>query len=84
MSYVDHGEKSQPEPKPEQAIQPETCNESHRRDGTDPCERNRHFHWLKKFFTDCLGLPTEMCTKRKLISFDGVELALDYNRVVAT
>ena len=49
MSYVDHGEKSQPEPNPEQAIQPETCNESHRRDGTDPCERDRHFHGLKKF-----------------------------------
>ena len=84
MSYIDHGVKSQPEPNPEQAIQPETRNELHRRDGADPSERDRPFHWLKKCFTDCFGLPTEMYKRRKLISFDGVELAKGYNRVVAT
>ena len=84
MSYEDHGVISHPEPNPEPAIQPEICNESNGREGTDPSESDRHFHWLQKCFTDCFSLPTEMYKRRKLISFDGVELAKGYNRVIAT
>ena len=47
-------------------------------------EEAEHFHWLKKRFTDCFGLPTDMYKRRRLCSFDGVELAKGYNRVVAT
>ena len=43
-----------------------------------------HFDWLKKRFTDCFGLPTDMYKRRRLVSFDGVELAKGYTRVVAT
>ena len=84
MSFENNEEISHPEPIPEPAIQPEIFNEPNGRDGIDPSESDGHFHWLKKCFTDCFGLPTEMYKRRKLISFDGVELAKGYNRVVAT
>ena len=47
-------------------------------------EEASHFEWLKKRFTDCFGLPTEMYKRRVLLSYDGVELEKGYNRIVAT
>ena len=47
-------------------------------------QEDLHFDWMKKRFKDCFGLPTEMYKRRSLFSFDGVELAKGYRRVVAT
>ena len=37
-----------------------------------PLEEARHFHWMKKRFTECFGLPTDMYKRRNLISFEVV------------
>ena len=92
MSCEDHTANSSPEPT-QSRIRHERTARSKANSPTIQRQRNHelhrsqeasHFDWLKKRFTDCLGLPTEMYKRRKLLSFDGVELAKGYNRVVAT
>ena len=62
-----------------------TVRSSRLRNTEDPTsQEDLHFDWMKKRFKDCFGLPTEMYKRRTLFSFDGVELAKGYRRVVAT
>ena len=59
-------------------------NQRQRKHELHRSQEESHFDWLKKRFTECFGLPTDMYKRRKLMSFDGVEVAKGYNRVVAT
>ena len=43
-----------------------------------------HFQFLKKEFTDRLGLPVDSGKRRKIYSFDGVQIAEGYEKVVTT
>ena len=69
------------------AIRNEAQNPGNHRQRSHEIHRSqeaRHFEWLKKHFTDCFGLPPDMYKRRRLLSFDGDQLAKGYNRVVAT
>ena len=63
---------------------PSSCQHAFKERDVNHIQEPKHFDWLKKRFTDCFGLPTEMYKRRRLVSFDGVELAKGYARVVAT
>ena len=63
---------------------PSSYHQAFKESDVNEVHDTNHFDWLKKRFTECFGLPTDMYKRRRLVSFDGVELAKGYARVVAT
>ena len=59
-------------------------NNKHMGNMEESAHERKHFSWLKQQFENCFGLPTDSYKRRGVYSFDGVQLAEGFNKVVAT